>query len=112
MEALVAPTEWYEWSENEGNTWRLPTITELASLLDMGRCDPALPADHPFREIGQGYWSSTTSCYDPRWAMVLHLDRGAVGVGIKRDPRYLVWPVAADVAGRKSRRESDIRRRQ
>ena len=74
--------------------WRLPAITELDSLVDAACCDPSLPEGHPFEAVGGGYWSSTTSAYEPDWAMVLHLGRGAVGVGIKRDPRYLVWPVS------------------
>ena len=73
--------------------WRLPTIVELESLLDARQCDPSLPGGHPFRDVGPGYWSSTTSAYEPDWAMVLHMGRGAIGVGIKRDPRYRVWPV-------------------
>jgi hypothetical protein len=78
-----------------GYRWRLPSITELESLLDDGRCDPSLPEGHPFRgvRVGDGYWSSTSSVVDPEWAMVLHLGRGAVGVGIKRDPRCRAWPV-------------------
>jgi hypothetical protein len=74
--------------------WRLPTIRELESLLDARRSDPSLPAGHVFQRVGAGYWSSTTSAFEHDWAMVLHLDRGAIGVGIKRDPRYLVWPVS------------------
>jgi hypothetical protein len=74
--------------------WRLPTINELESLVDASRHDPSLPAGHPFAAVRGGYWSSTTSPFEPDWAMVLHLDRGAVGVGIKRDPRYFVWPVS------------------
>lgn len=76
-----------------GDRWRLPSVSELESLLDTGHCDPSLPEGHPFRRVGNGYWSSTSSVIDPEWAMVLHLGRGAVGVGIKVDPRYLVWPV-------------------
>lgn len=74
--------------------WRLPSITELESLLDFTRSDPAFQSDHPFAGIGHGYWSSTSSAFETDWAMVLHLSRGAIGVGIKRDPRYLVWPVS------------------
>ncbi|MEX1311149.1 MAG: DUF1566 domain-containing protein [Candidatus Sulfomarinibacteraceae bacterium] len=73
--------------------WRLPTIVELDSLVDTDHCDPSLPSGHPFSGIGAGYWSSTSSSFEPDWAMVLHLDRGAIGVGLKRDPRYFVWPV-------------------
>ncbi len=77
------------------SAWRLPTINELESLVDAGRSDPSLPRGHPFDDVREGYWSSTSSAFEPDWAMVLHLDRGAVGVGIKRDPRYFVWPVCS-----------------
>jgi hypothetical protein len=73
--------------------WHLPTITELESLLDSERSDPSLPDGHPFGRVGSGYWSSTTSSFEPDWAMVLHLGRGAVGVGVKEEPRFLAWPV-------------------
>jgi hypothetical protein len=76
-----------------GRFWRLPSITELESLLDTRHCDPALPSGHPFAGIGSGYWSSTTSALEHDWAMVLHLGRGAIGVGVKQDPRFLAWPV-------------------
>lgn len=79
---------------SDDRSWRLPTITELESLLDARECDPSLPADHPFKALGAGYWSSTTSSYETDWAMVLHLDRGAIGVGIKSDRRFLTWPVS------------------
>ncbi len=75
--------------------WRLPTINELESLVDASRHDPALPSPHPFRGVQESYWSSTTSSLDPEWAMVLHLNRGAIGVGYKRDRRFWAWPVAA-----------------
>ena len=43
--------------------WRLPTIQELASLMDKSQ-DPALPVGHPFTNVhtneGDFYWSSTT----------------------------------------------------
>jgi hypothetical protein len=43
--------------------WRLPTLDELASLVDLSQQSPALPVNHPFSNIKdyQGwYWSSTT----------------------------------------------------
>ncbi len=73
--------------------WRLPTINELESLVDAARCSPALPKDHPFLNLQDGYWSSTTSFFETDWAWVLYLDKGACGVGYKPDPTFWAWPV-------------------
>lgn len=73
--------------------WRLPNINELESLVDCGRHSPALPEGHPFRNLQEGYWSSTTSIFEPDWAWALYLAKGAVGVGQKRGPHFFVWPV-------------------
>ncbi|MCB2186826.1 MAG: DUF1566 domain-containing protein [Deltaproteobacteria bacterium] len=75
--------------------WRLPTIWELESLVDASRHSPALPADHPFLDLGEAYWSATSSAYDPSWAMALYLWKGAVGVGQKPGRHYRAWAVAA-----------------
>lgn len=44
--------------------WRLPTLQELASLVDPTQSNPALPSGHPFI-IGQpyqvDYWSATSN---------------------------------------------------
>ena len=46
--------------------WRLPTIEELASLVDPTQNRPALPSGHPFQGVQSGesggtyYWSSNT----------------------------------------------------
>ncbi|GAB6060053.1 Lcl C-terminal domain-containing protein [Desulfonatronum parangueonense] len=76
--------------------WRLPNINELESLVDCSRHNPALPPDHPFSDVGEGYWSSTTSYFETDWAWVLYLHKGALGVGFKVNPDFLVWPVAGD----------------
>lgn len=73
--------------------WRLPTIRELESLCDMSRHSPALPADHPFDTVQNFYWSADTSQYDHRYAWVLYLVDGAVGVGFKPGAEFYVWPV-------------------
>lgn len=73
--------------------WRLPAVNELESLVDASRYTPALPPGHPFRDLGDAYWSSTSSGYEPDWAMALYLNKGAVGVGQKKDPHYLAWAV-------------------
>ena len=73
--------------------WRLPTITELESLVDASAHSPALPLGHPFESAGQAYWSSTSSAFEPDWAMALYLHKGAVGVGRKDGRHFLVWAV-------------------
>jgi hypothetical protein len=73
--------------------WRLPNINELESLVDCSRHGPALPRDHPFKEIRDAYWSSTTSMFEPDWAWTLYLTKGAIGVGQKRGAHFHVWAV-------------------
>jgi hypothetical protein len=73
--------------------WRLPNINELESLIDCSRHTPALPERHPFFNVREGYWSSTTSFFEPDWAWALYMEKGAVGVGQKRGAYFSVWPV-------------------
>lgn len=73
--------------------WRLPSIIELDSLTDMGKHSPALPDPAVFENIMDFYWSSTASRYDDRYAWVLYLQDGAVGVGFKPLKEFFVWAV-------------------
>ncbi len=73
--------------------WRLPNINELESLVDCSRHSPALPEGHPFIEVREGYWSSTTSMFEPDWAWALYLTKGAVGVGQKWGAHFHAWAV-------------------
>ncbi|MET0026473.1 MAG: DUF1566 domain-containing protein [Candidatus Thiodiazotropha sp.] len=75
------------------SAWRLPNINELESLVDCSRGQPALPDQHPFQAVRDVYWSATTSLYEPDWAWALYLDKGAVGVGMKRFARFHAWAV-------------------
>jgi hypothetical protein len=43
------------------NDWRMPNCMELRSLLNLGNDSITFPADHPFINLKEGYWSSTTS---------------------------------------------------
>lgn len=74
-------------------SWRLPNINELESLVDCAAHSPALPNNHPFTELQEGYWSSTTSYFETDWAWVLYLKKGACGVGYKPGETFFVWPV-------------------
>ncbi len=92
------PVNWQQALElvqniKDGNHWRLPNINELESLVDASAHCPALPENHPFNGLQDGYWSSSTSCFETDWAYVLYLDKGAVGVGFKAYRDFFVWPV-------------------
>ena len=74
--------------------WRLPTLEELASLVDTTQDDPALPLGHPFSGVQSVYyWSSTTD-----WNLFVEfvwsvdLDDGWLGTDVKTDSDY-VWCV-------------------
>jgi len=54
--------------------WRLPTVQELASLIDRTQQIPALPAGHPFTGVessdNDNYWSATTADFNLRaWSV-------------------------------------------
>jgi len=78
-------------------SWRLPTINELESLVDCSKHSPALPGNHPFANVRDVYWSSTTSFFDPAWAWALYFNKGATGVGFKKQRDFYLWPVASKI---------------
>lgn len=91
-EALAAVAELNQ--HGAAIAWRLPTINELESLVDCATHSPALPSGHPFADVQDIYWSSTTSLFEPDWAWALYLEKGATGVGQKRFAQFSVWAVA------------------
>jgi hypothetical protein len=72
--------------------WRLPNVKELHSLIDYGNINPALPAGHPFVNVlNIWYWSSTR--YDGVYAWYVTIDFGHVNYGNKNGITIGVWPV-------------------
>ena len=73
--------------------WRLPNRREMRSLISHGARKPALPAQHPFRNVFLGwYWTSTTSAMARGYAWYVHMEGGRMFYG-RKDSYYLVWPV-------------------
>ena len=74
--------------------WRLPNLRELHSLIDYGHYSPALPADHPFTNVQDYfYWSSTTPLFfstTDAWAV--RLGDGWVFYTVHEYP-FFVWCV-------------------
>ena len=61
--------------------WRLPSIPDLASLIDpsVAAPGPTLPSGHPFHNVqSAGYWSATTSAEDPSNAWFVYFGIGFV----------------------------------
>ena len=75
--------------------WRLPTLQELASLLDPSVAfpDPKLPNGHPFSNVQLSvYWSATTYAGDTSSARFVRFDSAFVGFGDKSSS-FSVWCV-------------------
>jgi hypothetical protein len=73
--------------------WRLPNIRELESLVDDGNHSPAFADGFFINSVKDGYWSSTTSSYEPGYAWVLYPQDGAIGVGYKPSADFYVLAV-------------------
>ena len=77
--------------------WRLPTIEELASLVDTSNSSPALPTGHPFtltsaQEDGF-YWSATTLADVTSNAWGVGLFNGSVSFVVDKSVTFHVWCV-------------------
>jgi hypothetical protein len=74
-------------------SWRLPSVHELASLVDPAQNNPALPLGHPFLTVqSTTYWSATTNAEDPTLALFLSFGAGGVFTSDKPSSRQ-AWCV-------------------
>jgi len=72
--------------------WRLPSVHELASLIDTSQ-NPALPLGHPFTIFqSDGYWSASSDAEFPTNAWVVNIFNGTVFNADKATSRQ-VWCV-------------------
>jgi hypothetical protein len=68
--------------------WRLPSIPELASLIDPSNSNPTLPTGHPFLNVQPSlYWSASTFAEDQTAAWHVGFDNGEVQTG----PKAQTW---------------------
>jgi len=92
-----------DWETAQGNCntlttgnrigWHLPTLQELASLVDPSQNNPALPKGHPFSSVQSAdYWSATTYASNTSNAWVVNFNDGFVTNGDKSLTSY-VWCV-------------------
>ena len=73
--------------------WRLPTVEELASLVDRSQSNPTLPAGQPFDVQSRTYWSATTNANNNNSAWRVSFFNGLVTRGNKTSMNVFVWCV-------------------
>ena len=76
--------------------WRLPSLEELASLVDYSVGPPslALPPGHPFLSVQSAvYWSSTRPGDDPKGSWGVHFGLGGGSTFINWAHSVLAWCV-------------------
>jgi Protein of unknown function (DUF1566) len=60
--------------------WRLPSVHELASLVDPNASNPALPLGHPFTNVqSEIFWSATPEPFSSPFSWIVVFDFGGVG---------------------------------
>jgi hypothetical protein len=75
-------------------SWRLPTIQDLQSLIDPTQSNPALPSGHPFTNVqSSDYWSATTLASASTFAWAVLFNNGGVGDDNKSAETHFAWCV-------------------
>ncbi|MDK2744633.1 MAG: DUF1566 domain-containing protein [Nitrospira sp. BO4] len=82
-------------NKNIGGTrgWRLPSVAELASLIDPSLSSPFIPSAVFTGVLPENYWSVTSSGVSPSDAWYVDLVFGGVGSTGKNNPNLHFWCV-------------------
>lgn len=73
--------------------WRLPNRRELRSLISHQTRKPAFPDGHPFVNVFNGwYWTSTSAAISTGYAWYIHMEGARMFYGGK-EQYFLLWPV-------------------
>lgn len=79
--------------ESAKGRWRMPNLREMLSLIDYGNYDPILPASHPFRNVKNAiYWTSTSLAPAAKMAWMMTLGIGPTVFDIKSSLNR-TWPI-------------------
>jgi hypothetical protein len=74
--------------------WRLPTIKELDSIVNLGTNNPNIDTAYfPNTTVSSGYWSSTTNAYNTGYAWSINFDDGDGGYNYGKSGAYRVRAV-------------------
>jgi hypothetical protein len=75
--------------------WRMPSLTEMTSLLDASQFEPALPLGHPFLNVVPtgNYWTATSDGLNPANTWVVYMANANVNPAGKTLPGLHVWCV-------------------
>ena len=78
--------------------WRLPNKRELRSIMDYSQFNPSLSAGHPFSNLQNTYWTSTTYNIVSGDALYVNTPDGTLSKN-QKTTSYYVWPVRGGQAG-------------
>ncbi len=81
------------------NGWRMPTVREMESLIDLGAYNPALPGLHPFVNVTTHYWTSTGNINNTNHAWKISVVDGAIHSWARSNDVPYCWPVRTHTFG-------------